>query len=432
MNTTIIASPIIFSTNSIFKNQQDVNISLKHEIDDIVSTLYMELKFLHVNNEYKFQTSAKKKDKKYTRAGIIDSNSRYYKFYYTNSNKLFFTFRISEHDARGGAIKTRSFVDVSGNTDEEIENSIHDAVIIFRNRILDDYYELKKTIISSKTILDRKLDIIISALSLSQYRDYWRLWKNKGLSKSTLENLVNTKSSEELLTKIGDDKILQNFYMPLYRFRVKLPNDMPDEEIKNRLISKLTELLSEKDEYGAVEDMYKSLFGSKYRINIPITLDEDDVYSDYKNPDKAPELLFTWLRKFNYVAIMYFSSIGKNDEVEALKELKNIENFEEKHKRVLQYFISGKYSFLTKNNERQISINKIFQYIIKNNLVEEIEENMNTGDVKQLINTFNQRISSKDTEYVIVLSRHPYDIAGMNTGRGWKSCMNLIYGEFAR
>lgn len=28
-------------------------------------------------------------------------------------------------------------------------------------------------------------------------------------------------------------------------------------------------------------------------------------------------------------------------------------------------------------------------------------------------------------EYVVVISRHPYDIAGMSTGRGWTSCLNL-------
>ena len=33
-------------------------------------------------------------------------------------------------------------------------------------------------------------------------------------------------------------------------------------------------------------------------------------------------------------------------------------------------------------------------------------------------------------EYIVVISRHPYDIAGMSTGRGWTSCMNLHDGGF--
>jgi hypothetical protein len=31
-----------------------------------------------------------------------------------------------------------------------------------------------------------------------------------------------------------------------------------------------------------------------------------------------------------------------------------------------------------------------------------------------------------------VISRHPYDVAGMSTGRGWRSCMNLIRGSNKR
>lgn len=39
-----------------------------------------------------------------------------------------------------------------------------------------------------------------------------------------------------------------------------------------------------------------------------------------------------------------------------------------------------------------------------------------------------QRRASKSAEFYIVISRHPYDIAGMSTDRGWKSCMNLKDG----
>ena len=33
------------------------------------------------------------------------------------------------------------------------------------------------------------------------------------------------------------------------------------------------------------------------------------------------------------------------------------------------------------------------------------------------------------SDYLVVISRHPYDIAGMSTGRGWRSCMNVEDGE---
>ena len=37
-----------------------------------------------------------------------------------------------------------------------------------------------------------------------------------------------------------------------------------------------------------------------------------------------------------------------------------------------------------------------------------------------------QRQASKEAGYKIVISRHPYDVAGMSTNRGWSSCMNLM------
>jgi hypothetical protein len=39
------------------------------------------------------------------------------------------------------------------------------------------------------------------------------------------------------------------------------------------------------------------------------------------------------------------------------------------------------------------------------------------------------REASKKTDFIIVFSKHPYDIAGMSTERGWTSCMNLYDGE---
>jgi hypothetical protein len=40
------------------------------------------------------------------------------------------------------------------------------------------------------------------------------------------------------------------------------------------------------------------------------------------------------------------------------------------------------------------------------------------------------REASKKTDFIIVFSKHPYDIAGMSTDRGWTSCMNLYAGQY--
>lgn len=48
-----------------------------------------------------------------------------------------------------------------------------------------------------------------------------------------------------------------------------------------------------------------------------------------------------------------------------------------------------------------------------------------------LLKEFNNdpiRQTSKKEDLLVVISRHPYDIAGMSTDRGWTSCMNLVDG----
>jgi hypothetical protein len=49
---------------------------------------------------------------------------------------------------------------------------------------------------------------------------------------------------------------------------------------------------------------------------------------------------------------------------------------------------------------------------------------------QDLLNEFNVDKSREGTKstYMVVISRHPYDIAGMSTDRGWTSCMNLKNG----
>jgi hypothetical protein len=48
-------------------------------------------------------------------------------------------------------------------------------------------------------------------------------------------------------------------------------------------------------------------------------------------------------------------------------------------------------------------------------------------DLLQRFNNDSRREGTKN-QYVVVISRHPYDIAGMSTDRGWTSCMNLKTG----
>lgn len=57
---------------------------------------------------------------------------------------------------------------------------------------------------------------------------------------------------------------------------------------------------------------------------------------------------------------------------------------------------------------------------------------LDRDDLLQMFTTDKAREAVRN-EYIVVISRHPYDIAGMSTGRGWRSCMNLhdgIHKEF--
>ena len=50
-------------------------------------------------------------------------------------------------------------------------------------------------------------------------------------------------------------------------------------------------------------------------------------------------------------------------------------------------------------------------------------------DLLQKYNNEKSVVANTDTEYLMVISKHPYDIGGMSTDRNWKSCMNLRGGE---
>jgi hypothetical protein len=49
-------------------------------------------------------------------------------------------------------------------------------------------------------------------------------------------------------------------------------------------------------------------------------------------------------------------------------------------------------------------------------------------DIKKTFDADPQRAATRKPDKLIVISRHPYDVAGMSTDRGWDSCMNIIDG----
>ena len=84
-------------------------------------------------------------------------------------------------------------------------------------------------------------------------------------------------------------------------------------------------------------------------------------------------------------------------------------------------------------NENGFEIVDYIKGIVRNT---EKNQNIKIGKVlnklkaTDLLNAFNVDKTREGTksEYIVVISRHPYDIAGMSTDRGWTSCMNLDTG----
>lgn len=52
-------------------------------------------------------------------------------------------------------------------------------------------------------------------------------------------------------------------------------------------------------------------------------------------------------------------------------------------------------------------------------------------ELKKLFDADPIRQGTKKQKMMVVISRHPVDVAGMSTDRGWKSCKNLVGGDFA-
>ena len=91
---------------------------------------------------------------------------------------------------------------------------------------------------------------------------------------------------------------------------------------------------------------------------------------------------------------------------------------------ILDFF--NKIGYDIKNYNSGLVINKKTNVVIKIGKLLRYREYVNDEESKNILNFYETDPSRhKDSEYLIVISRHPYDIAGMSTGRGWISCMEL-------
>ena len=78
--------------------------------------------------------------------------------------------------------------------------------------------------------------------------------------------------------------------------------------------------------------------------------------------------------------------------------------------------------------ERKLKINKIFEKHEIHNEPTRFTNKKGTNLSLSQAYAADPMRSSKGNEKQIVISRNRYDVAGMSTGRGWTSCMNLVNG----
>jgi hypothetical protein len=65
-------------------------------------------------------------------------------------------------------------------------------------------------------------------------------------------------------------------------------------------------------------------------------------------------------------------------------------------------------------HNRQVSINKAFQQLAK-------KSGLDANVIKKNLDSYAEELGASGA-MILVVSRHPYDIVGMSTGRAWKSC----------
>jgi len=126
---------------------------------------------------------------------------------------------------------------------------------------------------------------------------------------------------------------------------------------------------------GWDKSKYADLFGGKYRIYIPLGEKSKEVKV---NPEVE-----NFVKHAGYEIEDYLTGIASKD-----------------------------------NGKRKIRIGKLLS---------------KEPELKKLFDNDSSRNSSQ-SEYIVVISRHPYDIAGMTSGRAWEdeSCMNLNTGILRR
>lgn len=240
--------------------------------------------------------------------------------------------------------------------------------------------------------------LLLSALKPSEFRDIWRLYNGKEVNKNAIPNQW---SEDELRTDA------KNAYNNLFNGKQRIYIDIEEDGSYN----------------------YNRANFEKFRAE----------YCNYMNPTLA-QFVCTYLLSTNKINIEDLGDLIKVQDI--LREWDF--SYATPTWKIAETLWETK-SFM-QNKRRNIKIGTMYsnikKYLSKHPDFEEIASktpsrklvflNIDTLETEyhKILEYLSQAITEtiEDT-YEVVISRHPYDIAGMSTDRNWSSCVDLRGGS---
>jgi hypothetical protein len=184
--------------------------------------------------------------------------------------------------------------------------------------------------------------------------------------------------------------------------------DSPDENEYNEYIKENFNTSKANTINPNVQNVYKELFNGKERIILPLTFNKeqqfDNIFSKY----------------YHYLIKLiqeYIPNVKK-------KPISTINNWELHDTEIL------KNRCVLDDQNRQVRIAKILSEVnkkVNSDYWEYHKDNFNK-QINELLKEIDKTNNANDevTSGYVVISRHPYDIAGQSTDRQWNSCQNIM------
>ena len=271
--------------------------------------------------------------------------------------------------------------------------------------------------------------IILAKLIPEQYGDYVKLWKEK--YKHRYDELFGVHENNKYRQNhrlffpvkdisvedfIGNRNALPDYLIPVQDF-FEIYTDVSefsfifnfiDKLVKIKYSQELQEIAEARTRpgtYGIIDllNLMFKLSKTDYEINENYEIEAGD-YRDtlvYKIEKFIIDKIFPFWNqyKFDDFSVYQTGYINHKEKKQNIKVIKFIDK--------LKYLLSG-----------IPDIDEGLTYVIETCL----------DEAKLKYNLFSMELVGKknqNQEYELVISRHPYDVAGMSTDRGWRSCMEL-------